>query len=301
MRQRLFLLVFFALAVTACGSGGSATPAPDATLDPAQYEFRDFYVEEVQVDAGSALPAEVTLSVRGNLPDSCTEVSQVTQDRSGLVITVRITTTRPTGAACTQALTPHTETVRLGLFDTPGTYVANVNGFGAVFTLGQPPTEEATDFDAPLTVTLQTPDGALELLVPEGWVTEVTQGLIKAAATEAALNATDVPPAARLILTVATGPSRAQDFNLDGRTTAEAYAFFSLSPASRVGPPDPLTDSRWPGLGGHDSDRTYGDRDLRVFAFDEQTTIVITSFAPYGQWTSFQPMVEAVIASIQVH
>jgi hypothetical protein len=301
MRQCLSLLTALALFMKACGSSASPTPVPGATLDPAQYEFAEFYVEDVQVDAGNTLPADVTLTVQGNLPDDCTEVYQVTQERSGLLITVQIVTVRPKEATCTQSLVPHVETVRLGVFETAGSYVAYVNGYGAAFTLGEPPTEAATDYRVPLTQTLQTPDGGLELLAPEGWATEVTQGSIKIAATQAALSATDVPPAARLVLTVATGPSRAQDFGLDGRTVAEVYSFFSLEPMARVGPPNPLADSRWPGLGGHDSDRTYGDRDLRVFVIDEQTTIVLISFAPYGEWASFQPVVEAIIASIQVH
>jgi hypothetical protein len=297
MRRLFPWLIILSMLLASCGG----EPTLPATIDPAQYQIgENFTVEAIDLEVGQTLPSDATLVVRGNFPDSCTQIYQVSQQRTGHTIIITLTTARPIDAVCTQALTPHTERIRIGQIEEAGTYTLIANDFTGTFFFGQIPTIEPSDYSAEVTVPLQTPDGGVQLLSPAGWVSETNVGLIRIAATEQALNAELAPPAALVAVTVATGPYRAQDFDLDGRTVSEAYAFFALSPMARTGPPDPLEDSRWPGLVGFASDSTFGARELRVCTVDEQTTLVILSYSPEEEWESFQPVSEAIIASIQV-
>ncbi len=297
MRRLFPWLIILSMLLASCGG----EPTLPATVDPSQYQIgEDFTVEAIDLEVGQTLPSDATLVVEGNFPDSCTQIYQVSQQRTGHTIIITLTTARPIDAVCTQALTPHTERVRIGQIEEAGTYTLIANNFTGTFFLGSIPTVEPSDYSVEVTVLLQTPDGGVQLLSPDGWVSETNVGLIRIAATEQALNAEVAPPAALVAVTVATGPYRAQDFGLDGRTISEAYAFFAPYPIIRVGPPDPLEDSRWPGLVGFASDPTFGARELRVYTVDEQTTLVILSYSPEEEWESFQPISEAIITSIQV-
>lgn len=93
-------------------------------------------VDTLDIAVMESFPVQVRAVARGYLPDSCTEIDDITQTRSGNTFTVSITTTRPSDAYCAQVLKPFEENISLrvsGLLK--GTYTVNVNGVRETFTL----------------------------------------------------------------------------------------------------------------------------------------------------------------------
>jgi hypothetical protein len=83
----------------------------------------------------------VVLSVRGDLPDACTELGEVSQtvDTSGetITVTILIETNRSADVVCAQVLTGFETTVVLDTSElAAGTYTVNVNGVSTEVTVG---------------------------------------------------------------------------------------------------------------------------------------------------------------------
>ena len=76
---------------------------------------------------------QVHAVVRGTLPDSCTEVGPISQERSGNAFTVTIPTTRDPLVLCAQALVPVEVTVSLDGDFPSGEYTVTVNGVTEMF------------------------------------------------------------------------------------------------------------------------------------------------------------------------
>ena len=85
-------------------------------------------VESIEVLILESFPPQIHVVVRGSLPDGCTELGEIVQERSGNAITVTVQTTRDPQALCTQALVPVEETVVLAGDFPPGEYTVSVNG-----------------------------------------------------------------------------------------------------------------------------------------------------------------------------
>ena len=112
-------------AACATGSGGEEPPIPGT----AQVDSIDLLMLE-------SFPVQITALVRGNLPDGCTTIDQIAQERQGNTFKVTITTRRPAGKMCTEALAPFEETIALAVNGLPaGTYTVEVNGTTRSFTL----------------------------------------------------------------------------------------------------------------------------------------------------------------------
>jgi len=97
------------------------------------------YVEEVQVEMKkTVIPPEISISVKGNLPDGCTKIDRenITIEKENGNITIGIPTIRPADAVCTQALVPFEERIPLDVegFEV-GSYTVSVNGVEADFEL----------------------------------------------------------------------------------------------------------------------------------------------------------------------
>ena len=165
-----------------------------------------------------------------------------------------------------------------------------------------PPEAQPTagPYEAPLSARLETPDGALTIYGPEGWPALTALGYVRIAATEGALQDTGIPSAARLTLTVATGPGRAQDFHLDGSTPHAIYACFALFPESRAGRPSEAAGLPWPAIEGHSSGDREGDQHLLVLTINDETTVVVQAFTPAGEWELFAGMVRAMLETLEV-
>jgi inhibitor of cysteine peptidase len=120
------------LAVAACGP--SPTPAPPGGDQAFAYGLAP--VDSVDLLTLESFPVQIHALVKGNLPDGCTTVDQITQQRQGNTITVTITTRRPADEMCTQALVPFEESIPLKVAGLPaGTYTVAVNAVTATFTL----------------------------------------------------------------------------------------------------------------------------------------------------------------------
>lgn len=83
---------------------------------PGQLTFAPALVDSVEVQIDETAPAPVSVIVRGNLPDNCTEIGEglaVLQDDQTFVVSV--TTQRPDGEACGEVLVPYETAVSLGV------------------------------------------------------------------------------------------------------------------------------------------------------------------------------------------
>ena len=79
---------------------------------------------------------QIHVLAKGQLPDSCTTIDQITEEQDGDTFRVTITTARPEGAVCAQVLTPFEENIPLDVYGlAAGTYTVEVNGVTSTFTL----------------------------------------------------------------------------------------------------------------------------------------------------------------------
>ena len=99
-----------------------APTAPPATDEPL------LVVDRVDVYVLESAPVQIQAVVTGSLPDACTEIGEVVQQREGNTIVVSITTVRDPDAFCAQVITPVEEIVALKGEYPPGDYTVEVNG-----------------------------------------------------------------------------------------------------------------------------------------------------------------------------
>ena len=92
-------------------------------------------VEEIEIVILESFPVQIHVIASGNLPDPCTEISEVLQEREGNTFFVTIKTHRSPGF-CIQVLTPFEEIIPLDVYGLPaGTYTVDVNGLQGTFDL----------------------------------------------------------------------------------------------------------------------------------------------------------------------
>ena len=83
-------------------------------------------VDEIDIFILESFPVQVI--ARGNLPDPCTKISEVLQEREGDSFFITIKTYRSPGF-CIQILAPFEEIIFLEVYGLPaGTYTVDVNG-----------------------------------------------------------------------------------------------------------------------------------------------------------------------------
>jgi len=110
----LGLIILITIFVTGCFS---ALSTPD--LAP---------VDEIDILMLESFPIQINVITRGNLPDPCTEISEVIKEREGNTFFITIKTCRSTGF-CIQVLAPFKEIIPLDVLGLPaGTYTVDVNG-----------------------------------------------------------------------------------------------------------------------------------------------------------------------------
>ncbi|MGJ3238085.1 MAG: hypothetical protein ACFE0Q_05205 [Anaerolineae bacterium] len=88
------------------------------------------FTDQAQVNEVTFDPISFTVTITGDLPDSCTEVDTITPDidAESMTITLTVTTTRPADAMCATVLTPFEVTYTLDADDlTSGAYTLTVN------------------------------------------------------------------------------------------------------------------------------------------------------------------------------
>lgn len=86
--------------------------------------------------ANGEVPVEVL--IKGSLPDGCTELHDVTQERFGHIIHVGIEMRRPQGSVCTRVMRPFRFYLRLDGAYEPGSYTLKLNDSVFPFTVKAP-------------------------------------------------------------------------------------------------------------------------------------------------------------------
>lgn len=152
MRSKvLFTVVSVALvAAFGCAVAPTAVNSPTAYAPPTEPEDDGVVkglalVEDIDILMLESFPVQVTVVARGNLPDGCTTINEVTQERDGNTFRVTITTVRPVGIECTLALEPFEKVIALDVYGLPaGVYTVDVNGVSDTFefTVDNVPAEE---------------------------------------------------------------------------------------------------------------------------------------------------------------
>jgi len=121
--------------VTACGPQRTQTPSAGET-PPGGLIHGAAAVEAIDILILESFPVQVNVVARGQLPDGCTEIDGIRQERSDRAFQVTITTARPAAAACTQVIEPFEETISLEVYGLlAGSYTVEVNGATGSFEL----------------------------------------------------------------------------------------------------------------------------------------------------------------------
>ena len=92
-------------------------------------------VEEIDILIAESFPVQVFVVAKGYLPNPCTEIYQIIQEREGNAFFITIKTYRSPGF-CIQVLAPFEEIIPLEVYGLPaGTYTVEVNGVQGTFNL----------------------------------------------------------------------------------------------------------------------------------------------------------------------
>ena len=92
------------------------------------YIYGTAVVESTEILVLESFPVQIHVIAKGYLPDGCTEIDRVEEERDGNTFTVTITTKRPKDMMCTQAIVPYEKKVPLDVYGLKaGMYDVNVN------------------------------------------------------------------------------------------------------------------------------------------------------------------------------
>jgi len=92
-------------------------------------------VDEIDILILEIFPVQINVIASGNLPDPCTEISEVIKEREGDTFFITIKTYRSPGF-CIQVIAPFEEIIPLDVYGlTAGTYTVDVNGVQDTFDL----------------------------------------------------------------------------------------------------------------------------------------------------------------------
>lgn len=128
-------------ATPVAGDEENSTPAPTEEEAPVSESTPEFTYDEAPITSIEILGAEaqsgqVSVIVRGEFSDGCTEMDEISQTVTGDTFEIEVTTRRPVDLMCTQVVTPFEETIELDAAGLePGVYTVTVNGVSATFEL----------------------------------------------------------------------------------------------------------------------------------------------------------------------
>jgi inhibitor of cysteine peptidase len=92
-------------------------------------------VEEIDILTLESFPVQIFVIASGYLPDPCTEIYQISQEREGNTFFITIETYRSPGF-CIQVIAPFKEVIPLQVYGLPaGIYTVEVNGVQGTFDL----------------------------------------------------------------------------------------------------------------------------------------------------------------------
>lgn len=124
----LLALVFF-FHLYSCSSDGQSPP---------QTFISTANVEKIEILILESFPVQVNVIAQGSLPDGCTTIDEIIQERVGNLFEVTITTARDADAICTLAIVPFEETIPLDVLNLEaGIYTVIVNEVSESFEIQQ--------------------------------------------------------------------------------------------------------------------------------------------------------------------
>jgi inhibitor of cysteine peptidase len=97
------------------------------------------YVDSIDILFLESFPLQVHAVLKGNLPDGCTKIREITVEKDGEEhFIIHIITQKPQGLMCTQALVPFEENIALDVYGLPaGTYTITAGEIETSFTFEQ--------------------------------------------------------------------------------------------------------------------------------------------------------------------
>lgn len=108
-----------------------AVTAPESQQDYFYYPavLDTIHVRPAPFDSAYMVSEQVPVEVlvKGSLPDACTELHEVDQERFGHIVEVRLQTRRPQGALCATVVRPFRYYFRLEGMYAPGAYTLKLN------------------------------------------------------------------------------------------------------------------------------------------------------------------------------
>ena len=161
MNKVLSVLIALFVLLAACAPPviDQEPPPPDAVetaepLDPKGEVVRGLApVEEVGILMLESFPVQISVFVRGYLPDACTEIGEIVHQRVSDTFKVTISTVRPKDMMCAEVITPYEESISLDVVGLEaGVYTVDVNGIAATFELqvdNVPPRDDESDTASP--------------------------------------------------------------------------------------------------------------------------------------------------------
>lgn len=136
VKQLITTTILLIATLAACGPAGEPTSTPVPTAGNGEPIIGMAQVDAIEIMILESFPVQIHVVARGNLPDGCTTIDQITEKREGDTFQVTVTTSRPAGKTCTQVVVPFEEVIALDVHGLPaGTYRVNVNGATGTFTL----------------------------------------------------------------------------------------------------------------------------------------------------------------------
>jgi len=93
-------------------------------------------VKDIEIMLLESFPVQINVIAKGEHPDSCTKVNEITTRREGNTFFVTLTASRPADVMCAQVITPFEEVIALDVVGLKaGVYTVDVNGVRDTFEL----------------------------------------------------------------------------------------------------------------------------------------------------------------------
>jgi inhibitor of cysteine peptidase len=134
----IFFMMLTILLGAACTRGSKSTATPAA--DQAVVITVDADVKEIQIHATDTYPLQASVTVSGELPDSCTQIGKADQTVGGKTIYLKVTMDRPITAVCSEGVVPYEKSFPLDVKGlSAGKYTVNVNDVTSSLEIPQAP------------------------------------------------------------------------------------------------------------------------------------------------------------------
>ena len=133
-----FMVIALLCLISACSSGNKQTPATPGTeaQPPQTTNPNEAKIQHLDIQVLESYPVQVQVVVQGQLPEACSQIDEVLEDRQGDTFTLKILVAQPTQNHCHARATTFERIIPLTVDDLKaGRYTVNVNGVREEFEL----------------------------------------------------------------------------------------------------------------------------------------------------------------------